>query len=186
MSILGGVAHQLITINSSDIEKIYQEGYSSESEAGVSFGISFGVSESESHNKGNHTKFMKYVKHVYASTSGGQPFDNSIQNETNKAIQLNEWFKTVPENPVIIQMKMTKLTELLTKERFPSDPLIEDKARLIELVWAKYDGNQTSVKCVNDCTDACHGRCVPTGYFKFGLCACQPGYTGHDCSINID
>ncbi|CAF1031723.1 unnamed protein product [Adineta steineri] len=183
--LLGGVAQQLITINSSDIEKIYEEGHNSASQAGVSFGISFGMTESESHNKGNHTKFMKYVQNVYASTAGGQPFDNSIQNETVKTMPLNEWFTTVPNNPVITQMRMTKLSELLTKERFPNDTQIEDKARLIELVWAKYDGNQALAKCVNDCTSPCHGRCVSTGYFQFGLCVCQAGFTGHDCSIRL-
>lgn len=175
----------MITINSTDIEKIYQEGHNSANQASVSFVISFGMSESESHDKGNHTKFMKYVKNVYASTAGGQPFDNSIQNETAKSIRINEWFKTVPDNPVIIQMRMTKMSELLTKDRFPTDHQIEEKARLIELVWAKYDGNQTLARCVNDCTNPCHGRCVPTGYFQYGLCICQPSFTGHDCSTRI-
>ena len=143
------------------------------------------MSQSESHDKGNHSKFMKYVKNVYASTAGGQPFDNSIQNGTEKTMLLNEWFKTVPNNPVITQMGMTKLSELLTKERFPNDTQIEDKARLIESVWAKYDGNQKLVKCVNDCTSPCHGGCVPTGYFQYGLCVCKAGFTGHDCSTRI-
>ncbi|CAF4113940.1 unnamed protein product [Adineta steineri] len=182
---LGGVAQQTITINSSDIEKMYQENFNSDNEAGISFGLTFGMHESESHSKGNHSKFMTYVKHIYASTSGGQPFDNSVQNETIKTNQLNEWFKTVPTNPVITRMRINRLTELLTKKRFPSDPLIEDKARLIELVWTKFDGNQTLVKCANDCTDACHGRCIPTGYFQYGLCKCNPGFTGHDCSVSI-
>ncbi|UJR12390.1 hypothetical protein I4U23_016567 [Adineta vaga] len=180
--LLGGVAQQLITINGTDIEKIYEEGHNSASQAGISFGFSFGMSESESHSKGNHSKFMKYVKNIYASTAGGQPFDNSIQNAT---IPLNEWFKTVPNNPVITQMRMTKLSELLTKERFPYDNQIEDKARLIESVWAKYDGNQNLAKCVNDCTSPCHGRCIPTGYFQYGLCVCQESFTGHDCSTRI-
>ena len=185
ISILGGVAQQLITINSSYSENISQQNFNSEDEAGFSFAISFGSKESESHSKENHTIFMKYVKNVYASTIGGEPFDNSIQNDTVKLDRLNNWFKTVPDNPVITRFSANKLTQLLTKKRFPTDPLIEDKARLIEQVWAKFDGNQELAKCVNDCTSPCHGRCVSAGHFQFGLCKCNTGFTGHDCSINI-
>jgi hypothetical protein len=128
---------------------------------------------------------MKYVKNVYASTSGGDPFDNSNRNSTVQSSRLNDWFKTVPDNPVITRMSMNRLTGLLTKQRFPSDPLIEDKARLIEQVWQKFDGNQKLAKCVNDCTSPSHGTCVPAGQFQFGLCVCKPGFTGHDCSMNI-
>ena len=184
-SLLGGVAQQLITINSSYSENISQQKFNSEEEAGFSFGISFGSKESESHSKENHTIFMKYVKNIYASTSGGQSFDNSIQNDTVKSNRLQDWFRTVPDNPVITKMSMNKLTDLLTNKRFSFDPLIEDKARLIEQVWEKYDGNQKLAKCVNDCTSPCHGRCIPTGHFQFGLCSCNPGFTGHDCSVNI-
>ncbi|CAF1659558.1 unnamed protein product, partial [Didymodactylos carnosus] len=60
------------------------------------------------------------------TTLGGE-----IYGDTQK---LNEWFRTVPKNPVIIKFNIQSVFDLLTTERFPEDKKIKEKAAFITQV----------------------------------------------------
>jgi hypothetical protein len=59
---------------------------------------------------------------------GGQPF-HAIQlvngKENSLLSKLNEWMKSVSRNPVIIKFNRLPIQNLLTRQRFNSDPNIE-------------------------------------------------------------
>ncbi len=68
------------------------------------------------------------VKNIHVSTMGGQPF-HAIQlvngKENSLLSKLNEWMKSVSRNPVIIKFNRLPIQNLLTRQRFNSDPNIE-------------------------------------------------------------
>lgn len=89
------------------------------------------------------------------------------------------WSETVASNPTIIKFSIAPLLSLLTAQRFPNDPTIELKKELIKKAQQKYANNL--LFCYNNCSG--EGSCQPTGYFGFGLCRCNFGFTGVDCSV---
>lgn len=99
--------------------------------------------------------------------------------------KLNEWFSTVPENPVIIKYTLQSIFNLLTTQRFPNDSAIDTKSQHIMRALEQYINKTTTVYCENQCTNERQGSCRPLGAFGYGLCECFHGYTGFDCSRPI-
>ncbi|CAF4111246.1 unnamed protein product, partial [Rotaria sp. Silwood1] len=94
---------------------------------------------------------------------------------------IEEWSKTVSSNPTIIKFSIASFLNLLTAKRFPGDSNIVSKYQLIQKAQQKYI--DSSLFCYNNCSR--RGPCQPTGYFSFGQCHCNSGWTGIDCSISV-
>jgi hypothetical protein len=171
--VLGGIAQQKIVITEEDRSNLEKNGFTTSNSAELSaaagniFSVSVGFKQSQDVNKEKLGIFKNYSKQSSATTLGG---DTSIQT-------IEDWSKTVPTNPVIIKFGISLIFDLLTSERFPGDVNITDKAELIQAALDKYMANP--VFCYNNCKK---GTCKPSGYFQFGLCQCDKGYTGYDCS----
>ena len=167
---LGGIAQQNMYINKSEVKTIEQKGFSTSNEAKVEFYASLGMKTQSSVNETRHNEFMRYVKKTYATTLGG---DISIQT-------FADWSKTVKTDPIIIKFGVKLMFDLLTVKRFPNDPNIRIKKELIESALEKYIKNP--IYCYSNCSH--NGQCKPSGYFQFGECQCNDGWTGLDCSIS--
>ncbi|CAF4126325.1 unnamed protein product [Rotaria magnacalcarata] len=164
---LGGIAQQNMYINKSEVKTIEQKGISTSNEAKIEFYVSLGMKQQSSVNETRHNEFMRHVQKTYATTLGG---DSSIQTFT-------EWSKTVKTNPIIIKFGVKLIFDLLTAKRFPNDPNIVTKKALIESALENYIKNP--IYCYNNCS--ANGQCKPSGYFQFGECQCNDGWTGLDC-----
>lgn len=92
---------------------------------------------------------------------------------------INQWSTTISSNPIIIKFSIKYIFNLLSQRRFPNESMIQNKSALIYTALNNYISNQ--VYCYNDCSG--HGRCILSSYFQFGICICDPGYPGFDCSI---
>ena len=95
---------------------------------------------------------------------------------------LNDWFTTVEDNPVVIKYTIQSIFDLITPERFPNDTNIETKSKYIMQALEQYINKTSTVYCENQCTNEAQGVCTPLGAFGYGLCTCMHGYTGFDCS----
>ncbi|CAF1015431.1 unnamed protein product [Didymodactylos carnosus] len=165
--LLGGIVQQNIFMNHDSYKRLESRNISTKNAAKVEFNIlSSGVSVENSQAKTEHQEFMKEVKNSYGTILGGDP---SIQD-------INEWSKTVPSNPVIIKFGIREIFDLLNKRRFPNDPQIQNKSKLIEEVLTKYIAQP--LFCYNNCVDKSHGTCESSGYFQFGICKCNQNWTG--------
>ncbi|CAF1426260.1 unnamed protein product, partial [Didymodactylos carnosus] len=109
---------------------------------------------------------LSYNQHVH----GGDP----------SASSLDEWAKTVESNPVITKFGVRTIFDLLTKYRFPNDSNIDEKRQLLEKALLKYVDEP--VYCYDHCGG--HGTCIPSSYFGFGECKCDPGWSGSNCFNN--
>jgi hypothetical protein len=182
--LLGGIAQSNIFINRDAKERLEQNSVQIQHQAQIAFDLSmganisgsigFGTTITDTQVKNNYNSFIKEVQSIYTTTLGGDP---SINN-------LAEWSKTVLNNPVIIKFKVQDIFRLFSKFRFPNDPLITNKSKLIEKTLEKYLAN--SIYCYNNCGgNGTRGTCVPTGLFQFGICQCKPGWTGVDCENQL-
>ncbi|CAF1340921.1 unnamed protein product [Rotaria sordida] len=96
--------------------------------------------------------------------------------------KLNEWFQTIPDNPVIIKFTIQSIFDLITPERFPNDTNIQEKAGYIMQALEEYVNKTSTVYCENQCTNAAQGTCQPLGAYAYGICVCSNGFSGFDCS----
>ncbi|CAF4857564.1 unnamed protein product [Rotaria socialis] len=118
------------------------------------------------------------------STQTSYMIDKLVKSNTEviytTAKTFTEWSKTVKTNPIIIKFGVKLIFDLLTARRFPNDPNIVTKKALIESALEKYIKNP--IYCYNNCS--ANGQCKPSGYFQFGECQCNDGWTGLDCSTS--
>ena len=184
---IGGIAQQLITLESRIVENYRSECRQTSEEVGFSFIISFSQSETEKYDKETHSKFMRDVQNIQISTIGGHSYDMLTSNSSGPSPTLNKWLETILSNPAIIKFKLESILDLITGHHFPDDPFIESKAQAVERVMIAY-ANGTSVNCYNSCTSPINGVCqatTPANPFVVGTCKCNPGFTGRDCSAPV-
>ena len=178
--LLGGIAQQRTIITQSDRVNLQSNGWGESDEASLAvaatqiFSAAIKVKVTETFDQQKLEKFSRYTKQGRVTTLGG---DISLQS-------FEDWSKTVKANPTIIKFGISLIFDLLTKQRFPNDPNITMKARLIQTTVEKYLLNP--VYCYNQCTHPSQGTCVDSGYFRFGTCQCQNGWKGLDCSTETD
>jgi hypothetical protein len=177
--LLGGVAQQNIFIDREGKERLEKQNIEIKNQAKLKFDVSLGpiggaveagTSITNLQSNSNYQSFSKEIRSIQSSTFGGEPHLTTIP----------EWSKTVSNNPVIVQFTLRDIFRLFTKLYFPQDSLITNKSILIEKTLEKYIAG--SAYCYNDCGgNGTRGTCEPTGYFKFGICKCKPGWSGPDC-----
>lgn len=173
--LLGGIAQQKIVISEEQRKKLETNGFTTSNEvefkvaAGSIFSMSAKVGVTEQFDQTKLNTFKKFSQQSSITTLGGAPTMQSIE----------EWSKTIPANPTIIKFGVAPIIDLLTTRRFPHDPNITLKRDLIRRAQENYMGNQ--LFCYKNCSQ--HGSCVPTKYFAFGQCRCNPGWSGFDCSV---
>jgi hypothetical protein len=167
--LLGGIAMQTIFLDVSDVSLLEQKGISVNSEAKAEFYAKFSRKEKLTNNIEKTKQFMSTIKKTHSTTFGGDTHLHTLE----------EWSKTIKDNPVIIHFGVRYIFDLLTERRFPLDRQINEKSKLIEQALNKYINNP--IYCYNGCSE--HGQCVDSGYFQFGICKCNSGWTGIDCSL---
>jgi hypothetical protein len=172
--VLGGIAQQNMIIRSLNSTALEESGIKKSHEADAQFYASFGMKPSQSQDNKTHTMFMSHVHKSYTTVLGGDPFPSKLE----------DWAKTVKTNPVIIRFSIKYIFDILTQAqgRFPNDRDISEKSKMIEQALNNYIA--TPIYCYgNNCSG--HGICQDTGYFQFGQCQCQNGWSGVDCSKKV-
>ncbi|CAF4379052.1 unnamed protein product [Rotaria sp. Silwood2] len=178
--LLGGIAQQRIVISEAGRSKLEKNGWTMSDEASISFSAgqifsaALKIKTTDNYDKAKLDTFSKYSQQSSVTTLGG---DISLQS-------FEEWSKTIKTNPIIVKFGVSLIFDLLTSYRFPTDPKIGFKAQLIRTATEMYLLNP--LYCFNQCTDATHGTCIDSGYFQFGTCKCYNGWTGLDCSSQIE
>ena len=173
MLMLGGIALQNIFIDKSKVSYLQQQGIEKSHEAQLEFFATFSMKQKVTNDTEKHKIFMKYVKKSYSTVLGGDP---TLQ-------KMDEWSETVKRNPVIIKFGIKSISDLLNQRRFPSDSKIHEKSKLIERALNHY--TQLPIHCYGGSQCTGHGICIDSGYFQFGLCHCDAGWSGVDCSHSI-
>jgi hypothetical protein len=173
MLMLGGIALENIFIDRSNISNLQQHGIEKSHEAQIEFFATFNMAQKNTDDTEKHEIFMKYVKKTYSTLLGGDP---TLQ-------KMDEWSKTVKEHPVIIKFGIKSIFDLLNQRRFPNDLKINEKSKLIEQALNNYI--QMPVYCYGGSQCTGHGKCIDSGYFQFGLCQCDAGWSGIDCSRSV-
>jgi hypothetical protein len=171
--LLGGIAQENIFLSRSSHQKLESQGISVTNAAKVSFYVSVGVSVTDTQSSKDYQALMKEVQSSFATKLGGDP----------SKVQLDQWVRSVPSNPVVIKFGIRNLLDLLTSARFSNDAQIHNKSKLIEKILKKY--LQHPLYCHNNCSDPTRGKCQESGYFQYGLCECNVGWAGADCSIRV-
>lgn len=182
--VLGGIAQANIFISREAKERLEQNSIQIQHQGRIAFDLAMGtntsaalgigVSVTNAKNDAKYNSFSKEIIANHITTFGGTP----------NLVSFPEWSKTVSSNPAIIKIKLRDIFRLITNARFPNDPLITNKSKLIEKTLEKYLTNSTY--CYNKCgNDGARGDCIPTGHFQFGICKCKEGWTGVDCENPI-
>ncbi|CAF1177634.1 unnamed protein product, partial [Rotaria sordida] len=162
--LLGGIAQMTTVINQSSIVPLQQEGISGTEMVQLSFSkiFNFNYNENEMKNLSKFETFQRYVKSSMATIIGGEIYKNDQK--------LNEWFQTIPDNPVIIKFTIQSIFDLITPERFLNDTNIQEKAGYIMQALEEYVNKTSTVYCENQCTNAAQGTCQPLGAYAYGIC----------------
>lgn len=174
--VLGGVAQQKIVVSEENRKNLQTNGFTVTNQAELKiaaanmFSASTKLAMSEEYDKTKLDTFKTYSQQSTITTLGGSTILQSIE----------EWSKTISSNPAIVKFAAAPIINLLTSRRFRDDSTILMKKALIDKVLQAYVAS--SLFCYNNCSQK--GSCQPTGYFGFGQCRCDSGWTGIDCSIN--
>jgi hypothetical protein len=172
---LGGIIQQKIVITQSDRIKLEQNRFNTSNEVWMRdvakqlFSIQMKINRTQTYDK----MLMKYFTKSNVTILGGNVSIKSFE----------DWYKSVPDNPVLVKFGISPIFDLLTTDHFPGESYIFQKAALIKLVVDRYLSNP--VYCYNQCTDIIHGTCIDSGYFQFGICHCNSTWTGFDCATPI-
>ena len=175
--LLGGIAQQTIIISEENRKNLRENGFTTTNQAELKiaaaaiFSASTKLTMTEEFNQTKLNNFKKFSQQSNIITLGG----------STRVQPIEEWSETVAANPTIIKFSIAPLLNLLTTQRFSSDRAIESKKELIRKAQQKYANN--SLFCYNNCSQK--GSCQPTGYFGFGQCRCNSGWTGVDCSGKV-
>jgi hypothetical protein len=175
--LLGGIAQQKIVISEENRKNLRENGFTTTDQAELKvaaasiFAASIKLTMTDEFDQTKLNTFKKFSQQSNIITLGGTTAIQSIE----------EWSKTVASNPTIIKFSVAPFLSLLTTQRFSSDPNIALKQNLIQKAQQKY--TTSSLFCYNNCSQK--GSCQPTGYFGFGQCHCNSGWSGIDCSIII-
>lgn len=167
--LLGGVDQQNIFMNREDRERLERQGIQIQHQATIAFDLSMGtnisnairfsVGRTDGQVDSKFNSFMNETQSIHTTTLGGAPHLSSF----------SEWSKTMSTNPVITKFKVRDIFSLFNKLRFPYDPLIENKSKLIQKTLDKYLNG--TVYYYGKCgSSEDHGNCESTGHFQFGIC----------------
>jgi hypothetical protein len=170
--ILGGRIQNLVTVKSKEIDVLKFVGIKAKEEANIRFIMQSNMKITLDSSKTRQDLFAQQIQSEYSARLGGDPSVRDIY----------EWMKTVPENPAITKFSMKYIVDLLKPNRFPDDPLIIRKAKLIEDILKEY--SRQVVFCYNNCSGIDHGMCIATGAFRMGLCYCHSNFTGKLHSVS--
>lgn len=92
------------------------------------------------------------------------------------------WAPTVQIAPRVLSVeKVITLDQLLSPIRFPNDPKIQQKSKA--MLQAMLISVNTSVSCPNECSG--NGKCQVSSLIHIGVCACDAGWGGIDCSQKL-
>ncbi|CAF0928724.1 unnamed protein product [Didymodactylos carnosus] len=171
--VVGGSAQQNLIIAKSKLSMIEEEYFDKITEAQTEFLLSLQAREVERYDTIKHDEFLKLVKKTSATTLGGSTVMQPLE----------DWITTVSSSPVVIELGVNYIFDLINVKYFPNDENIELKLFLIKKAFKKYTENQM-LYCYNNCSG--HGQCESSGYFQFGLCKnCTTNFGGLDCSLEI-
>ena len=177
--LLGGIAQQKIVISEENRKSLQQNGFTTTNQAelklaaGTVFSASTKLTMMDQFDQTKLNVFNRFSQQSSIMSLGGAPSIQSIQ----------DWSNTVPSNPTITKFGIAPILDLLRLTRFPKDSNIASKRSLIQRAQQIYAN--TPVTCYNNCTGPSNGDCVSTGYFRFGLCQCKPGWSGVSCSNRL-
>jgi hypothetical protein len=121
---------------------------------------------------------MVHYMCVYIYTSHSRSIHNWYFSFADVLLHLNKWLSYI-YNALPLLYVVNDISKCWVLHE------LEDKARLIEQVWMKIQGNQAVAICVNNCTNACHGQCISCSYFQFSSCKVNPSSTGHVWSVKM-
>ena len=178
--LLGGIAQENILIDRKTHEWMKSQGVDTEQQAQISFQLKFGASAStiltSDQAAATYKTFMSQVHSAQATTHGGSAHLTTLP----------EWSRTVPSNPVVIQLTVRDILRLLSSRHFPDEQFITVKSLLIKASLDKYLANIFTY-CYNDCggNSASQGTCSSMGHFQMGECRCRPQWTGVDCTVPV-
>jgi hypothetical protein len=170
---LGGIIQQKIVITENDRTRLEQNGFNTSNEVWLKSFAKEIFSIQMKLDKMSINISSRFFTKNNATIMGGKVSIRSLE----------DWYKSVPNNPVVIKFGISSISDLLTAYRFPTDAYIYQKAALIKSVIERYLSNP--VYCYNQCMDTAHGTCVDSGYFQFGVCKCKSGWTGFDCTTPV-
>ncbi|CAF1068763.1 unnamed protein product [Didymodactylos carnosus] len=168
---LGGMAVENIFISSANATHLVGTGVELSLGSKVSFGEKFGSEQSlrVGYSETKKQEFAKHIKEHYTKNYGG----------TTGILTLEEWSKSVINNPVVIKFTLNDIFDLLTKNRFPNDSNLDAKKKAIRESLDRYLSKPTI--CLGKCL--VHGKCVVKDHFNVGECQCDKGWSGYDCSF---
>jgi hypothetical protein len=172
---LGGIIQQTIIITGTNRLNLEQNGFNTSNETWLKSVAKeiFLIQTKLKQTKILNNTYEKYFTKGNAKILGGKTSIRSLE----------DWCNSIPSNPIVVKIGISSISDLLTNQYFPVDSYIYQKATLIRSVVDRYLSN--SVYCYDRCTDTIHGTCVDSGYFQFGVCKCESGWTEFNCAIPV-
>ena len=171
--ILGGIAQQTMFISNKQRYELEMKGEDIVQAASIGFYLNFNIQPVPPYNDIKQREFMESVQTQHSTKLGGDP----------SAQTMDDWIKSVPSNPVIMNYGVKDLATILTQKHFPADHHIYNKSKILDRVIQRYLDRHVPL-CINNCTDSSHGVCdiANNPPFLLGTCVCRPGWKGVDCS----
>lgn len=126
--LFGGQAHQRIVIQEQDYSSFLEDGLDVEEQAAITFEIA------KASEKGSSSeKLSKKFANATSSSTENINFTGGYPQQ-----MFDMWASTVNDLPGPIQVELTPLYELLTKERFPNDAAIDTKRNALQKEIEEY------------------------------------------------
>ncbi|CAF0792629.1 unnamed protein product [Adineta ricciae] len=172
---LGGIIQQTIVITENNRKILEQHGFNMSNETWLKDVAKeiFSLQSKAHQTEISTNTYVRYFTKGNMKIFGGNTSTNSLEG----------WFKSISQSPVVVKMGISSIFDLLTNKTFPVDSYIHQKVALIRSAVDRYLSNPAY--CYDRCTDAAHGTCVDSGFFQFGICQCQLGWTGFNCATPI-
>ncbi|MDJ0509755.1 MAG: MAC/perforin domain-containing protein [Crocosphaera sp.] len=117
----GGLAYQTIHLDASRYQKLLEQGIDISAQASGIFQLNFDMSTNISLDKSliQRSEQIRFL--------GGTPSNN-----------LEEWFKSIRQDPASVEMSLLPLYELFTPQFFPNDSAIAQKQELMKQAVINY------------------------------------------------